>query len=49
MPADNLYIPLHNKSTDHPSHKAWLEEKVFAYLKEHAGKHFDQQVVKVFL
>ena len=49
MPADNFYIAPHNKSTDRPSHKVWLEGKEFAYLKEHAGKYFDQQVVKVFL
>lgn len=36
-------------SSDRPYRKAWPREKVLAYLKEQAGKHFDAAVVKTFL
>lgn len=36
-------------SSDRPYRPAWPPEKVFAYLKEQAGKHFDPRVVEVFL
>lgn len=32
-----------------PYRPAWPEEKVKEYLRDQAGKHFDPQVVKVFL
>ncbi len=32
-----------------PYREAWPEEKVFAYLREEAGRHFDPQVVEAFL
>ncbi|MFZ5651748.1 MAG: HD domain-containing phosphohydrolase [Bacillota bacterium] len=36
-------------SSDRPYRPAWPPEKVHAYLKDEAGKHFDPQVVDVFL
>ncbi|MBC7325802.1 MAG: HD domain-containing protein, partial [Moorella sp. (in: Bacteria)] len=36
-------------SSDRPYRPAWPPEKVRAYLKDEAGKHFDPQVVEVFL
>jgi HD-GYP domain-containing protein (c-di-GMP phosphodiesterase class II)/PAS domain-containing protein len=36
-------------NSDRPYRKAWQEEMVLEYLKEQAGKHFDPQVVEVFL
>jgi len=35
-------------SSDRPYRPAWPPEKVRAYLKDEAGKHFDPQVVEVF-
>ncbi len=35
-------------STDRPYRKAWDQEKVFAYIQEHTGSHFDPHVVEVF-
>ena len=35
--------------SDRPYRKAWKEEKVIAYIKDQAGKHFDPDVVRVFL
>ena len=32
-----------------PYRKAWTKEKALAYIKEQSGKHFDPQVVEVFL
>ncbi|OIQ58502.1 cyclic di-GMP phosphodiesterase response regulator RpfG [Moorella thermoacetica] len=36
-------------SSDRPYRPAWPPEKVRAYLKDEAGKHFDPRVVEVFL
>lgn len=36
-------------SSDRPYRRAWPPEKVRAYLKDEAGKHFDPRVVEVFL
>lgn len=36
-------------SSDRPYRPAWLPEKMRAYLKEEAGRHFDPRVVEVFL
>ncbi len=36
-------------SSDRSYRDAWPEEKVQAYLQDQAGKHFDPQVVEVFL
>ena len=36
-------------TTERPYRKKWLETKVRRYMEEHAGKHFDPEVVKVFL
>lgn len=36
-------------SSDRPYRPAWPQEKVRAYLKEEAGKHFDPSIVEVFL
>jgi PAS domain S-box-containing protein len=35
--------------SDRPYRKAWSLEKALAYLHEQSGKHFDPQVVSVFL
>lgn len=35
--------------SDRPYRKAWPEEKVLQYLKDQSGKHFDPNVVQVFL
>jgi putative nucleotidyltransferase with HDIG domain len=35
--------------SDRPYRKAWPDEKVMDYIKEESGKHFDPQVVSVFL
>ena len=35
--------------SDRTYRKAWSEEKVLAYLQEQSGKHFDPQVVDIFL
>jgi PAS domain S-box-containing protein len=35
--------------SDRPYRPAWSEERVIEYLREEAGKHFDPQVVEVFL
>ena len=35
--------------SDRPYRPAWPPEKLYAYLKEEAGKHFDPRVVEVFL
>lgn len=34
---------------DRPYRKGWSEDKVLEYIREHAGKHFDPQVVEAFL
>lgn len=35
--------------SDRPYRKAWPDDKVMDYIKEQSGKHFDPQVVNVFL
>lgn len=36
-------------SSDRPYREAWPKEKVFAYIKEQSGTHFDPDIVKIFL
>ena len=36
-------------TSDRPYRKAWPREEVYLYIQEQAGKHFDPQVVKIFL
>lgn len=36
-------------SSDRPYRKAWPRDEVCAYIREHAGTHFDPQVVDAFL
>ena len=36
-------------TSDRPYRKAWLHEEVYRFIKEQAGKHFDPQVVRIFL
>jgi len=36
-------------TSDRPYRKAWTKEKTIDYIKEESGKHFDPQVVDVFL
>jgi len=36
-------------TSDRPYRKAWTKEKAIDYIKEESGKHFDPQVVDVFL
>ena len=36
-------------TSDRPYRKAWSKEKTIAHIKEQSGKHFDPQVVEVFL
>jgi HD-GYP domain-containing protein (c-di-GMP phosphodiesterase class II) len=36
-------------SSDRPYRKAWKPKKVRKYIREQAGKHFDPEVVRVFL
>ena len=35
--------------SDRPYRAGWPEEKVREYIREQAGKHFDPQVVELFL
>ena len=35
--------------SDRPYRNAWAVEKVLEYIEEQSGKHFDPEVVKVFL
>lgn len=35
--------------SDRPYRKAWTKEKARQYLEDQAGKHFDPQIVRVFL
>lgn len=35
--------------SDRPYRKAWSEEKALKYIKEQAGKHFDPDLVPIFL
>jgi HD-GYP domain-containing protein (c-di-GMP phosphodiesterase class II)/pSer/pThr/pTyr-binding forkhead associated (FHA) protein len=36
-------------NSDRPYHQAWSREKALAYIKEQPGKHFDPNVVELFL
>ncbi|WPX10165.1 HD-GYP domain-containing protein [Caldicellulosiruptor danielii] len=36
-------------SNDRPYRKAWQIEKVLEYIREQSGKHFDPQIVEVFV
>jgi HD-GYP domain-containing protein (c-di-GMP phosphodiesterase class II) len=35
--------------SDQPYRKAWSDEKVVEYIKEQSGKHFDPEIVEIFL
>lgn len=35
-------------TSDRSYRKAWLQEKVMAYIKKEAGQHFDPHIVEVF-
>jgi len=35
--------------SDLPYRTAWAKEKMLEYVKEGSGKHFDPQVVELFL
>jgi len=35
--------------SDRPYREAWSDERALAYIKEQSGKHFDPQVVDIFL
>lgn len=35
--------------SDRPYRKAWNQDKVLAYLRDHAGVHFDPNIVNAFL
>jgi putative nucleotidyltransferase with HDIG domain len=36
-------------SSDRPYRKAWSKDKVIEYIKSQSGKHFDPEVVEVFI
>jgi PAS domain S-box-containing protein/putative nucleotidyltransferase with HDIG domain len=36
-------------TSDRPYSKAWPREEAYQYIRDQAGKHFDPQVVKIFL
>jgi putative two-component system response regulator len=36
-------------TSDRPYRKAWAPEDILAYIRSQRGKHFDPQVVSVFL
>jgi putative two-component system response regulator len=36
-------------TSDRPYRKAWTYEKAYQYIELQAGKHFDPEIVKVFL
>ncbi len=36
-------------TSDRPYSKAWPREKAYRYIEQQAGKHFDPQIVKLFL
>ena len=36
-------------NSDRPYRKAWPLEKTMAYIREQSGRHFDPEVVKIFL
>jgi PAS domain S-box-containing protein/putative nucleotidyltransferase with HDIG domain len=36
-------------TSDRPYRKAWSYEETYRYIEEQSGKHFDPQIVKVFL
>ena len=35
--------------SDRPYRRAWSEEQVFTFIREQSGRHFDPQVVEIFL
>ena len=35
--------------SDRPYRKAWTKKKALQYIREQSGKHFDPEVVEVFL
>jgi len=35
--------------SERPYRPAWSQEKALEYIQEQAGKHFDPQVVEVFM
>jgi HD-GYP domain-containing protein (c-di-GMP phosphodiesterase class II) len=36
-------------TSDRPYRQAWTKEKVLEYISEQNGKHFDPQVVEIFM
>lgn len=36
-------------TSDRPYRKAWSRERALAYIREQSGKHFDPEVVRIFL
>jgi HD-GYP domain-containing protein (c-di-GMP phosphodiesterase class II) len=36
-------------TSDRPYREAWSQQDVLHYIQEQAGRHFDPQVVKIFL
>jgi HD-GYP domain-containing protein (c-di-GMP phosphodiesterase class II) len=36
-------------TSDRPYRKAWSKEKVLSHIREGSGKHFDPEVVEVFM
>jgi HD-GYP domain-containing protein (c-di-GMP phosphodiesterase class II) len=35
--------------SDRPYRQAWNEAQVFSFIREQSGKHFDPQIVEIFL
>jgi HD-GYP domain-containing protein (c-di-GMP phosphodiesterase class II) len=35
--------------SERPYRKAWPDEKVHAHLREQSGRHFDPQIMKLFM
>jgi len=36
-------------TSDRPYRAAWTHEKAYRYIQREAGRHFDPQIVKIFL
>ena len=36
-------------TSDRPYRSAWPRDDVYGYIQEQSGKHFDPQIVKIFL
>lgn len=36
-------------TSDRPYRKAWTHEEAYRYIEEQSGKHFDPQIVKIFI